>query len=96
MASNRVVGKITTKQSCRNKINTQPCGPCVASKRIVVGKITTKQFDDFLIIPLSKDWLSLNDEKPIEFFVEVKEGKLILSSTLASLDRTRSIVTNVM
>jgi len=68
----------------------------MASNRVVVGKITAKQFDDFLIIPFSKDWISLNDNKPIEFFVEVKESKLILSSTLASLDRTRSVDTDVL
>ena len=66
----------------------------MASIRVVVGKITTKQFDDFLIIPFSKQWLLLNNNNPIEFLVEVKESKLILSSTLASLDRTRSVVTN--
>ena len=68
----------------------------MASIRVVVGKITAKRFDDFLIIPFSKDWISLNDDRPIEFLVEVKESKLILSSTLASLDRTRSVVTNDM
>ena len=68
----------------------------MASIGVVLNKIITKQFDDFLIIPFSKDWSSLNDDKPIEFLVEVKESKLILSSTLASLDRTRSVVTNDM
>ena len=66
----------------------------MASIRVVVGKITTKEFDDYLIIPFSKQWLLLNNNNPIEFLVEVKESKLILSSTLASLDRTRSVVTN--
>lgn len=68
----------------------------MASNCVVIGKITTKIFDNFLIIPFSKDWLSLNDNKQIEFSIEVKENKLILSSTLASLDRTRSVVTNDM
>lgn len=68
----------------------------MASIRITLDKITTKEFDDFLIIPFSKQWLSLNDDKPIEFFVEVKESKLILSGNLASLDRTKDVDTNVM
>ena len=68
----------------------------MASIRVVVGKITTKQFDDFLIIPFSKQWLLLNNNNPIEFLDEVKESKLILSSTVASLDRIRSVVTNDM
>lgn len=61
------------------------------SRSIVIGKITTKQFDNFLIIPFSRSWLSLNDDKQIEFSIEVKESKLVLSGNLDSLDRTRSI-----
>ena len=66
----------------------------MVSISVEVGKISTKQFDDYLIIPFSKQWLSLNDDKPIEFSVEVKEGKLVLSGNLVSLDRTRSVDTN--
>lgn len=63
---------------------------------VVLDKIATKQFDNYLIIPFSKQWLSLNNDKPIEFFVEVKEGKLVLSGKLDSLDRTKDVDTNVM
>lgn len=63
---------------------------------LVIGKITTKQFDDYLIIPFSKQWLSLNNEKQIEFIVEIKKGKLILSGNLERLDRTKGVDTNVM
>ena len=66
----------------------------MASISVKVCKIFTKQFDDYLIIPFSKQWLSLNDDKPIEFSVEVKEGKLVLSGNLASLDRTKDVDTN--
>ena len=66
----------------------------MVSTSVEVGKISTKQFDDYLIIPFSKQWLSLNDDKPIEFSVEVKEGKLVLSGNLASLDRTKDVDTN--
>jgi len=68
----------------------------MASIGVVLDKITTKQFDDYLLIPFSKQWLSLNDDKPIEFFVEVKENKLVLSGKLASLDRTKGVDTDVM
>ena len=68
----------------------------MVSTSVEVGKISTKQFDDYLIIPFSKEWLSLNDDKPIEFSVEVKEGKLVLSGNLAILDRTKGVDTNVM
>lgn len=68
----------------------------MASIGVVLDKITTKQFDNYLIISFSKNWLSLNDDKPIEFFVEVKENKLVLSGKLASLDRTKDVVTNVL
>jgi len=61
-----------------------------------VGKITTKSFDDYLIVPFSNQWLSLNNGKPIEFLVEVKEGKLILSASLERLDRTKGVDTNVL
>ena len=61
---------------------------------IDVGKIFTKQFDDYLIIPFSKQWLSLNDGRPIEFSVEVKENKLILSGSLERLDRTKDVDNN--
>ena len=68
----------------------------MVSTSVEVGKISTKQFDDYLIIPFSKQWLSLNDDKPIEFSVEVKEGKLVLSGNLVSLDRTKGVDTNAM
>jgi len=61
-----------------------------------VGKITTKQFDDFLIISFSRQWISLNNDKPIEFSIQVKENKLILSGCLERLDRTKGVDTNVL
>ena len=68
----------------------------MVSTSVKVGKISTRQFDNYLIIPFSKQWLSLNDDKPIEFSVEVKEGKLVLSGNLVSLDRTKGVDTNAM
>ena len=66
----------------------------LVSVNVDVSKITTKQFDDYLIIPFSKDWLSLNNNKQIEFSVEVKESKLVLSGNLVSLDRTKDVDIN--
>ena len=66
------------------------------SNCVDIDKVSTKQFDDYLIIPFSKDWLSLNNDKPIEFLVQVKEGKLVLSGTLHSMDRTKDVDTNVL
>ena len=66
----------------------------MVSTSVKVGKISTKQFDDYLIIPFSKQWLLLNNNNPIEFLVEVKEGKLVLSGNLVSLDRTKDVDTN--
>jgi len=68
----------------------------MASIGVELDKIITKQFDNFLIIPFSKEWLSLNNGKPIEFSVHVKENNLILSGKLASLDRIKDVDTNVM
>lgn len=65
------------------------------SNGVEVGTIITTQFDDYLIIPLSKQWLSLNDNNPIEFFVELKKGKLILSGSLHSMDRIKGVDNNV-
>ena len=60
-----------------------------------LGFITTKIFDDYLIIPFSRDWLCLNAGKPIKFNVVLtKEGKLVLSGLLTDLDRTQDVDTN--
>lgn len=63
---------------------------------VSIGRVSTKQFDDFLIIAFSKEWLVLNNSNPIEFLIEVKESKLILSGNLVSLDRTKEVDSNVM
>jgi len=63
-------------------------------KKIKLGTISTQFFDNFLIIGLDRKWISVNNEKPIEFSVEVKENKLILSGSLERLDRTKDVDTN--
>ena len=66
------------------------------SNGIKVGKISTQQFDNYLLIPFSKDWLSLNDNNQIEFLIEIKEGCLVLSGHLSNVDRTRKVDTHDM
>ena len=62
-----------------------------------LGFVTTKIFDNYLIIPFSKDWIYLNAGKPIEFNVVLtKEGKLVLSGLLSDLDRTKDVSANDM
>ena len=64
---------------------------------IVLGKVTTKLFDEFLILGFSKKWLLVNEGKPIEFdVVFTKEGKLILAANLARTAKTRKVVDNEM
>ena len=58
--------------------------------------VITKEFDDFLIIGLEKKWIQLNENKPLEFDVEVTKGKLVLSARLARLDKTREVIDIVM
>ncbi len=60
-----------------------------------LGRVKVNIFENYLILSLSKQWISLNENKPLEFDIELtKEGKLILSSTLAGLNKTREVVTN--
>lgn len=80
-----------------------PC-PCESQKscdkggsslrKLRLGKAKTLIFDDFLVIGFSKKWVQLNDDKPIEFDVELKKGKLVLSGSLLRLNKTREVDTN--
>ena len=63
---------------------------------IELDKISTKQFEDFLIISFSKQWLSLNNDKPIEFSVKVIKNKLILSGNLEYLNNTKGANADAM
>ena len=40
--------------------------------------------------------MTVNNNNPIKFDVELKEGKLILSGNLAELDKTREVDDNDM
>jgi hypothetical protein len=65
-------------------------------KNTKLGTISTHFFENFLILGFDKKWLSINDEKPIEFEIEIKDGKLILSGNLSRLNKTKEVLTNDM
>jgi hypothetical protein len=63
------------------------------ARNTIPDSVVAKEFDDFLIISLSKKWIQLNENKPLEFDVIIsEEGKLVLSSRLARLDKTREVI----
>ena len=62
-------------------------------KEINLGIVQTKNFEDFLIIGLSKNWIYANDEKPIVFHARLSpDGKLVLTGTLSNLSNTRDVI----
>jgi len=63
---------------------------------IELGNVQTKLFDDFLLIPLSKKWLFVNEGKPLVFEAKIVEGNVVLSAKLERLERTKEIVKNEM
>lgn len=64
--------------------------------QIDLGLVQTKLFDDFLLIPLSKKWLEVNEGNSLDFEVKLIEGQLVLSAKLESLERTKEVVKNEM
>ena len=67
-------------------------------KETKLGHIQTTPFDNFLIIPFEKKWLSVNDEKPIEFEIKLtKKGQLVLVGDLARVTtNTKEVSKNEM
>lgn len=65
-------------------------------RNINLGKYLAHFFDDYLILGFSKDWLKLNDSKPIVFDAKLEDGKLILCANLARLQSTKEVDTNAM
>lgn len=64
-------------------------------KNITLGKYLAHFFDNYLILGFSKDWLKLNDGKPIVFEAQIKNGKLLLCGNLARLQSNKEVDTNV-
>ena len=66
-----------------------------ALKEISLEAVEAKPYHEFLIIPLEKSWLKVNNEKPLIFEVKItKNGKLELSSRLAALDSSKEVDIN--
>jgi len=62
-------------------------------RNINLGKHLAHFFDDYLILGFSKDWLKLNDGKPIVFDAKLEGSKLVLCANLARLQSTKEVVT---
>ena len=66
-------------------------------KANTLGTVKTTEFADYLVLALSKNWLSRNNGEQLEFDAKLtKEGLLVLSSKLARRDRTKGVDTNVL
>lgn len=65
-------------------------------RNINLGKYLAHFFDDYLILGFSKDWLKLNDGKPIVFDAKLEGSKLTLSANLTKLDSVKKVDTNGM
>ena len=65
-------------------------------KEKIVGQVQTTPLDDFLLIPLSKKWLFVNEGKPLQFEAKLIEGQLVLCAKLARLQRTKEVSKNEM
>lgn len=63
---------------------------------IKLGKTKTHPFSDFLLIPLSKKWIDVNDGNSLEFEAKLIEGQLVLCAKLARLQRTKEVSKNDM
>jgi len=61
-----------------------------------MGQVQTTLFNDFLLIPLSKKWLFVNEGKPLVFEAKIIESNMVLSAKLEKLERTKDVVKNVM
>lgn len=61
-----------------------------------LGLTHTIIFDNYLVIGFDKKWIDLNNGQAIEFDIELREDKLVLSGSLATLDKTREVDNNAM
>ncbi len=76
--------------SCHHQKN--KCRGSYILKNLDFGKVKTSFFKDNLLISLSKDWLAINEGKPLVFEAKLtKNGKLELSASLAALDSSKEV-----
>ncbi|MCH7967490.1 MAG: hypothetical protein IIB02_08795 [Thaumarchaeota archaeon] len=64
-------------------------------KTITLGKYRAHFFGGYLLLGFDKDWLKLNNNKPIVFDAKIEKGKLLLSTNLARLQSNKEVVSNV-
>jgi len=67
-------------------------------KELNLGKVKTTNFDQYLVLGLSNNWLVANNGKQLEFDAKLTlDGNLVLSASLEGLsDSTKDIDENVM
>ena len=63
-------------------------------RNITLGKYLAHFFDNYLLLSFSKDWLKLNDGKPIVFDAKIENGKLLLCANLARLQSNKEVLTH--
>jgi len=61
---------------------------------MALNPVKTFPYNDFLLIVFSKNWLQVNDGKPLDFEAKLIEGQLVLSAKLARLERTKEVTNN--
>lgn len=62
-----------------------------------LGKIKSHSFSDYQIIAISKEFLHVNNEKPLIFEAKLTEkGNLELTARLAALVNSKEVDTNGM
>jgi len=63
-------------------------------RNITLGKYFAHFYNDKLILGFSKEWLQLNDGKPIVFDAKIENGKLLLCADLARLQSNKEVLTH--
>ncbi len=78
--------------SCELEKSSSKGGISLSEKKL--GKTKTHLFSDFLLIPLSKKWIAVNDGNSLEFEAKLIEGQLVLCAKLTRLQRTKEVSKN--
>ena len=62
-------------------------------KEIDLGIVKTCVFGDHLLIGLDKNWIKINNDKPLEFSAKFEKNQLVLSTTFpAKVDKTKEVI----
>ena len=60
----------------------------------ILESTKTFEFEDLILLGLSNQWKSLNNNDPLVFDVKILNGNLILCANLARLQSTKEVDTN--